>query len=103
MRPSGGWAEKGKPAIVTAPSTRAVSHTILGAISSKFAVFIMELRNPQEEGSKHIKIDFYNRKSKAPSSNKKSVLKGTVTGHYLVFLEETMNEMNCLPEMKAIT
>ncbi|KAG1217642.1 hypothetical protein G6F35_008981 [Rhizopus arrhizus] len=81
MRPSGGWAEKGKPAIVTAPSTRAVSHTILGAISSKFAVFIMELRNPQEEGSKHIKIDFYNRKSKAPSSNKKSVLKGTVTGH----------------------
>jgi hypothetical protein len=39
MRPSGGWAEKGKPAIVTAPSTRAVSHTILGVISSKFAVF----------------------------------------------------------------
>lgn len=101
MRPSGGWAEKGKLAIVTAPSTRAVSHTILGAISSKFSVSIMELRNPQEELSKRIKIDCYNRKSKAPSSNNKSVLKGTVTGHYLVFLEKTMDVIDCLPEMKG--
>ncbi|KAG1468307.1 hypothetical protein G6F56_003905 [Rhizopus delemar] len=100
MRPSDGWAEKGKPAIVIA-STRAVSHTILGAVSSKFAVSVMELRNPQEEWSKRIKIDFYIRKSKAPFSNKKSVLKGTVTGHYLVFLEKTMDETDCFPEMKG--
>ncbi|KAI9265761.1 hypothetical protein EDC94DRAFT_500318, partial [Helicostylum pulchrum] len=66
--PSGGWTEKRKPAIVTTPSTRAVvvfevSHTILFAISSKFVVF-MELRNPQEEWVKRIKIDFYNGKRK---------------------------------------
>lgn len=101
MRPSDDWAEKGRPTIVTAPSTRVVSHTILGAISSKFAVSIMELRNSQDEWSKRIKIDFYNRKSKASSSNKKSVLKGTVTGHYLVFLEKTMDEIDYLPEMKG--
>jgi hypothetical protein len=28
------------------------------------------------------------------------VLRGTTTGHYLVFLEKTMNEIDCLPEMK---
>ncbi|EIE81429.1 hypothetical protein RO3G_06134 [Rhizopus delemar RA 99-880] len=49
MRPSSGWAEKGKPAIVTSPSTKAVSHTILGAISSKF-ILSMELRNPKRNG-----------------------------------------------------
>ncbi|KAG1055914.1 hypothetical protein G6F43_002152 [Rhizopus delemar] len=49
MRPSSGWAEKGKPAIVTSPSTKAVSHTILDAISSKF-VLSMELRNPKRNG-----------------------------------------------------
>lgn len=49
MRPSGRWAEKGKPAIVTTLSTRAVSHTILSAISLKFVVSIMEFRNSQEE------------------------------------------------------
>ncbi|KAG1164866.1 hypothetical protein G6F46_012141 [Rhizopus delemar] len=100
MHPSGGWAEKGKPAIVTTPSTRAVYHTILGAISSKFAVS-MELRNPKEEWSKHIKIDFHNCKRKAPSSNKKLLPRGADTGRYLVFLEKTMDEVDCLPERKG--
>ena len=67
MRPSGGWSEKGTPAIVTTPSTRAISHTVLGAISARF-VMSMELRNPQEEWSKRIKIGHSNRKRKAPDS-----------------------------------
>jgi hypothetical protein len=46
---------------------------------------------------------FVNERKKEVTCNKKSVPRGAVTGHYLVFLEETMNEMNCLPEMKAIT
>ncbi|KAI8979891.1 hypothetical protein BDB01DRAFT_703520, partial [Pilobolus umbonatus] len=91
MRPSGDWAEKGKPAIVTTPSTRAVSHRILGAISSKF-VLSMELRKPPRGMVQAHQDRFYNRKRKTPSSNKKSVLRGTVTGHYLVFLEKTMDE-----------
>jgi hypothetical protein len=89
MRPSGGWSLKGTPAIVEIPSTKEVSYTILGAISAKFVVS-MELR----------KIDFSNRKRKAADSTKKPTRKGTITGHYLNFLEKTMDEMYCFPELK---
>ncbi|KAG1048041.1 hypothetical protein G6F43_009546 [Rhizopus delemar] len=100
MRPSGGWSEKGTPAIVTTPSTRAISHTVLGVISARFIVS-MELRNPQEEWSKRIKIDYGNRKRKAPDGKKKKpASKGTVAGHYLKFLGKIMNEMDCFPELK---
>ncbi|CEP11724.1 hypothetical protein [Parasitella parasitica] len=101
LKQVGGWAEKRYQATITADSTGAVSYTSLGAIPSKFAVSIMELRNPQKEWSKRIKIDFYKLKSKAPPSNNKPLLKGTVTGHYLVFLEKTMDEIDCLPEMEG--
>lgn len=72
MRPPGGWSEKGTPAIVTTPSTRGVSHTVLGAITAKFIVS-MELRNPQV--AKKIRIDYGNRKRRAPSSSTKHALK----------------------------
>lgn len=58
-----------------------------------FMIF-MELRNRQEKFSQHIKIDFYNRKQKTPSRR-------TVTGHCLVFLEKTTDDMDCLPEIKG--
>lgn len=45
MRPPSGWSLKGKPAVTAIPTSRAVSHTVLGAITAKFAV-AMELRNP---------------------------------------------------------
>ncbi|CEP07115.1 hypothetical protein, partial, partial [Parasitella parasitica] len=38
---------------------------------------------------------------KAPAQKKKSTSKGTVTGHYLKFLEKTMDEMDCFPELKG--
>ncbi|KAG1459567.1 hypothetical protein G6F56_006134 [Rhizopus delemar] len=47
MGPPGGWSVKGTSAIVIALTTRAVSRTVLGAISAKDVV-PMELRNPQE-------------------------------------------------------
>lgn len=59
----------------------------------------MELRNPQEETSKRVKIDFSNRKRKASAQKKRS--KGTVTGHFLKFLEKTMDEMDYFPELKG--
>ncbi|KAG2203631.1 hypothetical protein INT47_011725 [Mucor saturninus] len=40
MRPPSGWSVKGTPAITTTPTTKAVSHTVLGAISTKFVVAI---------------------------------------------------------------
>lgn len=42
MRLSDGWSLKGTPAVVSTPSTRAIAHTILGAISAK-SVVSMEL------------------------------------------------------------
>ncbi|CEJ02963.1 hypothetical protein RMCBS344292_16956 [Rhizopus microsporus] len=91
-----------KPAITATPTGRAVSHTVLGVILAKFVVS-MELRNPlpQEERSKRIKIDFVNRKRKTPAQTKKPASKGTVAGHYMRFLEKTMDEMDCFPELKG--
>ncbi|GAA5811430.1 hypothetical protein MFLAVUS_004867 [Mucor flavus] len=82
------------------PTGRAVSHTVLGAITTKFVVS-MELRNPQEESSKRIKIDFSNRKRKSPAQKKKPTSKGTATGHYMKFLEKNMDELDCFPELKG--
>ncbi|KAG2211168.1 hypothetical protein INT47_006287 [Mucor saturninus] len=87
MRPPGGWSAKGTPVIVTTPSNRAESHTILGAVSAKYVVS-MELRNPQEHSFKKLKIDISNRKRKAPSKPKKPTSKGTVTGHYMKFIQK---------------
>ncbi|OAD71612.1 hypothetical protein PHYBLDRAFT_170276 [Phycomyces blakesleeanus NRRL 1555(-)] len=70
MRPPSEWSVKGTPAITTTPTTKAVSHTVLGAISTKFVVAI-ELRNPQEESSKRIKIVHSGSKRKAPTEKKK--------------------------------
>ncbi|KAI7899078.1 uncharacterized protein BX663DRAFT_575934 [Cokeromyces recurvatus] len=53
VKPPEGWSERGTHVIVTSPSTRAMLHTILGAISAKFAI-AMKLRNFQI--SKGIKI-----------------------------------------------
>ncbi|KAG1139476.1 hypothetical protein G6F38_009802 [Rhizopus arrhizus] len=61
----------------------------------------MELRNPQEHTFKRLKIDSGNRKRKAPSKPKKPASKGTVTGHYMNFIQKTMDEMDCIPEMKG--
>ncbi|KAG2207671.1 hypothetical protein INT47_011791 [Mucor saturninus] len=79
MRPPGGWSIKGTPAIVITPTTRAVSDTILGAISAK------------------LKVDSGNRKRKAPTISKKPASKGTVTGHYMNFIQKTIDEMDCIP------
>lgn len=98
MRPPSGWSVKGTPAITTTPTIKAVSHTVLGAISTKFVVAI-ELRNPQEERSKRIKIVHSGRKRKAPTEKKKKS-GGTETGHYVRFLEKCMDRMDLYPELK---
>ncbi|KAG0786761.1 hypothetical protein G6F22_007533 [Rhizopus arrhizus] len=72
-----------------------------GAISAKFVVS-MELHNPAEEHSKRIKINFVNRKRKAPGQTKKPASKGTITSHYMKFLEKILDEMDCFPELKDI-
>lgn len=60
----------------------------------------MELRNPQEERSKRIKIVPSGRKRKAPTEKKKKS-GGTETGHYVRFLDKCMDEVDLYPELKA--
>ncbi|CEP12586.1 hypothetical protein [Parasitella parasitica] len=55
MRPSTARSEKGTPAVVTTPSTRAVSHTILGAVSAMGVVNI-EIGLPNQK-PKRTKVD----------------------------------------------
>ncbi|GAN06079.1 hypothetical protein MAM1_0111d05556 [Mucor ambiguus] len=74
IRPSGGWSFKGTPAIVTTLNTRAVSPTVLGALSAKYVVS-MKLRNPQERSFKKLQIDSGNYKRKAPSNQRSLPLK----------------------------
>lgn len=52
MRPPSGWSLKGKPDVTATPTGRAVSHTVLGAISAKFVVsrnFVIPQKNTQNE------------------------------------------------------
>lgn len=96
MRPSTARSAKGTPAIVTTPSTRAMSHTILGAISAMGVVNI-KIRLPNLK-LKWIKVDgFCKRKQPQP---KKPASKDTVTGHYILFLQKTMNFMDQYSELK---
>ncbi|GAA5806894.1 hypothetical protein MFLAVUS_000242 [Mucor flavus] len=86
----------GTPAIVETKSTKATSHTILGAISAMGVVDI-ELR--VAEKPKQRRIDGVGRKRKHTPNVKKS--KGTATGHYLNFIQKTLNEMDKTPLMNG--
>lgn len=70
---------------MTTPSTRAITHIVLGAISAKF-VISMELRNPQEEWSKRLKLDHGSRRRNVLSNKKKPVQKGLLLVITLSFL-----------------
>jgi hypothetical protein len=96
MRPAYARSERNTPAVVTTPTTQAVSHKTLGAICAKGVVNI-DIRVPQKP--KKIKVDG-GRKRKTPKP-KDPVPKGNVTGHYLRFVSNTMNYMDEVPEMKG--
>ncbi|CEP19613.1 hypothetical protein [Parasitella parasitica] len=89
LKRSMAWLRKGTPAIiVTVPKTTANATSILGAMSAAGLIYI-SLSVP-----KRIKKRKLGRESAAYSS-------GTVTGHYLSFLEVTLDEMDKYPEMKG--
>jgi transposase len=96
MRPPSAWSTVGTPAIVETKSTKATSHTILGAISAMGVVDI-ELR--VAEKPKQRRIDGVGRKRKHTPNVKKS--KGTTTGHYLNFIRKTLDEMDKNPLMNG--
>ncbi|KAG0776658.1 hypothetical protein G6F22_012420 [Rhizopus arrhizus] len=81
------WSKKGTPVIVTVPTTKANTTSILGAISATSLINV-SLRVP-----KRIK-----KRKLGSETNAYSI--GTVTGHYLSFLKATLDEMDKYPEMK---
>ncbi|KAG1453252.1 hypothetical protein G6F56_007620 [Rhizopus delemar] len=77
MRPPSAWFTVGTPAIVTTKSTKAILHTILGAICS-IGVINIELRVTEKL---------------------KQHQKELQTGHYLNFIWRTLGEMDKNPFM----
>ncbi|KAG1459641.1 hypothetical protein G6F46_004097 [Rhizopus delemar] len=84
MKRSYAWSKKGSRAIVKVPKTRAITTTMLGAISP-FGVVSVLVRRP--------KAMTPSKKRKATGSravDKTTGKRGTVTGHYFNFLSSTM-------------
>lgn len=96
MKPSTARSARGTPAIVTTPSAKAASHTILGAICV-LGVVNIEIRVPLTP--KRIKVAGA-RKRKATAATSKSQ-GGTNAGHYTNFIKKTMDEMDKYPQFKG--
>lgn len=96
MRRSRGWATRGSPAVITIPPARAVSHTIIGAISV-FGFVNISLREPGNVKRRKV-VGATKRKS---PEDRISVPKGTTSGHYLNFINDTMDIMHEFPEMRG--
>lgn len=90
------WSAIGKPAIVETPSGRAVSHTVLGAISSADVVYV----SMREPGNIKRRKVVGATKRKTPG-DKLSVPSGTTGSHYMHFIVDTMDIMDTFPDMQG--
>ncbi|SAM04526.1 hypothetical protein [Absidia glauca] len=96
LRRSMGWSAKGTTPIVKVATTRAISHTILGAISTA-GVINVSIRTPNPQQSKKRKLV----KATEVTTGKKKKTTGTTTGHYLQYLHDTMDVMDRHPQFKG--
>lgn len=85
MKRSRAWPKKGTRAIVTRPTTRANTTSILGAVSAAGLVTV-GVKKPRP--AKKRKTEGY-------------VSSGTVAGHYTSFLKITLDEMDKHSHMKG--
>ncbi|KAG0734285.1 hypothetical protein G6F57_008114 [Rhizopus arrhizus] len=96
MRRSRGWSAKGSAVIVETPSTKANSQTVIEAISA-FGVVNLTMR---EFGNIKRRKIVDTTKRKAPE-DRISIPKGTTSGHYVQFINDTMDIMDEFPEMRG--
>jgi hypothetical protein len=96
MRRSRGWPAKGSTAIVEAPSTKSNSQTVIGTISA-FGVVNLTMR---ESGNIKRRKVVGATKRKAPE-DRISIPKGTTSGHYIQFINDTMDIIGEFPEMRG--
>ncbi|GAA5811561.1 hypothetical protein MFLAVUS_004999 [Mucor flavus] len=92
MRSSRAWAPKGKEAVVLRPLTKAPSHSIIGAISS-IGVINLSIRVPKAP-PKIRKIQGGKKRKVPEGISRKDEPKGTTTGHYLKFINDTLDIMD---------
>ena len=85
MKRSRAWSKKGTRTIVTGPTTRANTTSILSAIST---VGLITVGVKKARPAKKRKADRY-------------ISSGTATGHYIFFLKMTLDEMDKHPHMKG--
>lgn len=96
LRRSMAWADKGETPIVKVATTRAITHSILGAICAA-GVVNTSIRKPNVKRSKKRKTGSTSAKGKAAAKGKTT---GTTTSHYIKFLNDTMDIMDKYPEFK---
>ena len=81
------WSTVRTPAVVTVPTTRAKTTTVLGVISTSGRIKVS------------VRIPSPSKKRKAGQQS--GILStGTVTGHYISLSKETLDEMDKYPRMK---
>ncbi|KAG1145525.1 hypothetical protein G6F37_003396 [Rhizopus arrhizus] len=96
MRRNRGWPAKGSTAIVEAPSTKSNSQTVIGAISA-FGVVNLTMRESGNIKRRKV-VGAIKRKA---VEDRIVIPKGTTSGHYVQFINDTMNIMGEFPEMRG--
>jgi hypothetical protein len=97
MRRLRAWLQRGIQATIESPSARAVSHTIINAISA-FGVVDVSIRDPGNVKKRKI-VGATKRKE---AGDAESVIpKGTTAGHYVQFISDTLDIMEEFPNMKG--
>ncbi|KAI8360726.1 hypothetical protein EDC96DRAFT_566064 [Choanephora cucurbitarum] len=92
------WSKKGEPAIEETPSTKAVSKTALGAVSSAGIVNV----SIREAGNVKRRKVAGATKRKAPEG-RLNLPKGTTGNHFMQFVVDTMDIMDQFPEMRGLS
>ncbi|GAA5814508.1 hypothetical protein MFLAVUS_008005 [Mucor flavus] len=98
LKSSRAWAPRGESAVVTTPLTKAPTHSIIEAIST-VGVVNLSIRIPPTP-SKIRKIQGGNKRKIPDAETRKTEPTGTTTGHYLRFLNDTLDIMDKQDSMK---
>jgi hypothetical protein len=100
MNRSGAWARKGEIPVVKFENTRAVSHTILGAISA-YAVVNISIRTPSVSTTQLVPVEVGKKRKLGNGKTQKPKPKGTTTDHYLRFLSDTLDILDDYEYMQS--
>jgi hypothetical protein len=99
LKRTGAWGLKGKTPIVEVEKTKAVSHSILGAISV-FGVINTSVRMPSVTATQLVPTSAGKKRKLDSGKGKPQKPKGTTGDHFYTFLKNTMDEMDKFEYLK---